>query len=60
MTREERHAILGPALIAHIDELVEAAPEPTPEVVEKLRRIMTRPAGEIPAAQPAAPASDAA
>lgn len=58
MTREERLAILGPEIVAHIHELVAEAPPPPPEVVEKLRRIMTRPGGEIPTSRPAA-ASDA-
>lgn len=56
MTREEHRAILGDEVLAHIDALVEAAPEPSPEVVEKLRRIMTRPAGAIPDPRPAAAA----
>ncbi|MGW2896831.1 hypothetical protein ACWDAO_19995 [Streptomyces sp. NPDC001212] len=53
MTREERRAILGDETITHIHELVAAAPEPTDELVEELRRIMTNPAGEIPAPRPA-------
>ncbi|MFF7142338.1 hypothetical protein ACFZB5_13955 [Streptomyces nodosus] len=53
MTSEERLAILGPATIAQIRARVEEAPEPTDEVVERLRRILTRPAGEIPVPQPA-------
>ncbi|MFG2473551.1 hypothetical protein [Streptomyces fagopyri] len=61
MTREERRRILGAEIIAHIHELVAEAPEPPAEVVEKLRRIMTRPGGEIPAPRSAvgldAPAS---
>jgi hypothetical protein len=32
---------------------VKEAPEPTEEVVEALRRILTNPAGEIPAPRPA-------
>ncbi|GGR70765.1 MULTISPECIES: hypothetical protein [Streptomyces] len=43
MTREERRALLGDDVIAHIHERVAEAPEPSDEVVEKLRRIMTRP-----------------
>lgn len=54
---QERRAILGDDVLAHIDNLVEAAPEPSPEVVEKLRRIMTRPAGAIPEPRPAADAA---
>ncbi|WP_405671447.1 hypothetical protein [Streptomyces sp. NBC_01530] len=57
MTREERRAILGDEILAHIDALVAAAPEPSPEVVEHLRRIMTRPAGAIPEPRPAADAA---
>lgn len=55
MTREERHAILGADVIAHIDALVDAAPEPTPEVVERLRRIFTNPLGLVhaPSERPA-------
>ncbi|MER5467201.1 hypothetical protein [Streptomyces sp. NPDC002685] len=53
MTREERLAILGPATVAAIKARVALAPEPPDEVVEHLRRIMTRPAGEIPASRPA-------
>ncbi|MFI0268622.1 hypothetical protein [Streptomyces luteogriseus] len=57
MTAAERRALLGDDVIAHIHECVAAAPEPTPEVVESLRRILTHPAGCI--AEPA-PAADAA
>jgi len=55
MTRAERRAILGAEVIAHIDSLVDAAPEPTPEVVETLRRIFTNPLGPkcVPSEQPA-------
>jgi hypothetical protein len=63
MTREERLAILGPATVAAIRARVALAPEPTDELVEALRRIMTNPAGEIPAPRPAVdvrPAADAA
>lgn len=52
MTREERHALLGPDVLAEIRERVAEAPEPSDEVVEKLRRIMTRPAGLVPVAAP--------
>jgi len=57
MTREERLKILGPDTVAAIRERVALAPEPTDELVEKLRRIMTRPAGAIPEARPAADAA---
>jgi len=62
MTREERLAILGPATVAQIHARVKEAPEPTDELVEELRRIMTHPAGEIPAppAEDVRPAADAA
>jgi hypothetical protein len=63
MTREERLAILGPETVAKIRARVALAPEPTDELVDELRRIMTNPAGEIPAPRPAVsaePAADAA
>ncbi|MEU9264564.1 hypothetical protein AB0E04_03795 [Streptomyces sp. NPDC048251] len=52
MTREERLAILGPATVAQIHARVKEAPEPSDELVEELRRIMTNPAGVIPAPRP--------
>jgi hypothetical protein len=57
MTREERLKILGPDTVAAIKARVALAPEPTDELVEELRRIMTHPAGEIPAAAPSADAA---
>jgi hypothetical protein len=48
MTDEERLAILGPEVIASIHARVKEAPEPSDELVERLRRIMTRPGGVIP------------
>jgi len=62
MTREERLAILGPETVAKIRARVALAPEPTDELVERLRRIMTNPGGEIPAPRPTdiAPAAEAA
>ncbi len=66
MTREERLDLLGDDVIAQIRERVKAAPEPSDELVEELRRILTRPAGPVPQARTAAPepgfrpASDAA
>lgn len=39
MTREERRALLGDAVIAQIHERVAAAPEASPELIDKLRRI---------------------
>lgn len=63
MTRDERLALLGPEIVAHIHQCVDAAPDPSPELVDDLRRIMTHPAGSAPAPAPAAsvrPAADAA
>jgi hypothetical protein len=63
MTREERLAILGPKTVAAIKARVALAPEPTDELVDELRRIMTNPGGRIPAPRPAdivRPAADAA
>ncbi|MEU5633517.1 hypothetical protein ACH47C_26855 [Streptomyces rishiriensis] len=54
MTRAERLAILGPDVVAQIHARVKEAPEPSDELVEKLRRIMTNPAGGIPALRPEA------
>lgn len=48
MTPAERRRLLGDDFIAHIHELVAAAPPPTPEVIAELRRIFTQPAGDIP------------
>lgn len=53
MTREERLAILGPDTVARIHARVALAPEPSDELVEELRRIMTNPAGEAPETEPA-------
>lgn len=63
MTREERHALLGPDILAEIRERVAQAPEPSDEVVEKLRRIMTRPTNLVPqdaSLRDTPPAADAA
>ncbi len=57
MTREERRALLGDEVIAHIHQLVDAAPEPSPDVVEKLRRIITRPGSAQRTQRPAADAA---
>jgi hypothetical protein len=59
MTREERRALLGDEAIAEIRRLVDAAPDPTPELVEELRLIMTRPGGTVPTTRPAPPAAAA-
>jgi hypothetical protein len=52
MTREERLAILGPETVAKIRARVARAPEPSDELVEELRRIMTNPGGDIPQSRP--------
>lgn len=57
MTREERLAILGADTVAKIRARVQEAPEPSDELVEELRRIMTRPAGPVPQRTPAADAA---
>ncbi|MEI5100368.1 hypothetical protein RB200_19800 [Streptomyces sp. PmtG] len=57
MTPAERRALLGDAVIAHIRDLVKAAPEPTPDVVDALRRIFTNPAGSADTGSPAADAA---
>ncbi|WP_138964572.1 hypothetical protein [Streptomyces sp. YIM 121038] len=48
MSPEERRRFLGDDVIAHIHAVVDAAPEPSPEVVAALRRIFANPAGEVP------------
>ncbi|MGW3846879.1 hypothetical protein [Streptomyces fagopyri] len=48
MNRAERLAILGPKTVAAIKARVALAPEPTDELVKRLRRIITNPAGEMP------------
>ncbi|MYS15073.1 hypothetical protein [Streptomyces sp. SID4982] len=50
MTREQRLAILGSDAVAAIHARVAEAPEPSDDVVDALRRIMTNPGGPIPAA----------
>lgn len=45
MTREERLRILGPAVVAEIHRQVDAAPPPPPELIARLRLILTQPAG---------------
>ncbi|MEH0627888.1 hypothetical protein [Streptomyces stelliscabiei] len=52
MTPEQRRAILGDEIIEHINAVVDAAPDPTPEVVEALRRIFPRPLGAVPVPAP--------
>ncbi|MFF8409036.1 hypothetical protein [Streptomyces omiyaensis] len=57
--RERNRQLLGPAVLAHIKAEVAAAPPPSPELIEELRRIFTQPGGEVPSAAPA-PAARAA
>jgi hypothetical protein len=57
MTAAERRALLGDEVISHIHECVAAAPEPEPEVIDYLRRILTRPANRTPQSRPAADAA---
>lgn len=51
--REQYRQLLGDRVMEHIRAEVAAAPPPGPELVTELRRVFTRPAGEIPAAAPA-------
>lgn len=44
MRAAERRRLLGDDCIADIHRQVAAAPPPTPELIEHLRRILTRPA----------------
>lgn len=53
MTDAERLAILGPDIVASIRARVKEAPEPSPEVVEKLRRIMAHPGRRTRPVRPA-------
>jgi hypothetical protein len=59
MTDEERRALLGDEIIAHIREVVDAAPEPDAETVDKLRRLLARPANRESAAHRPAEGSSA-
>lgn len=52
MNREERRRILGDEVIAAIRQRVAEAPDPSPELVEELRRIMTNPGGSVPRERP--------
>lgn len=45
MKAAERRRILGDAYIADLHRQVAEAPDPTPDVIDTLRRILTRPAG---------------
>lgn len=62
MTREQRRALLGDAVIAHIHNLVEATPEPGPELISRLRLILAPAAARLQArkASETAAAADAA
>ncbi|MFC8267754.1 hypothetical protein ACFUIZ_18785 [Streptomyces cinereoruber] len=53
--RERHRQLLGDDVIEHIRAVVAAAPPPSPELIDQLRRVFSRPAGEIPA--PAAQAA---
>lgn len=44
MKAAERRRLLGDDVIADIHRQVAEAPEPTPELIDHLRRILTRPA----------------
>lgn len=57
MTGPERRALLGGEVIAHIREETAAAPAPSAALVERLRLILTRPAGRPRADQLARPAA---
>jgi hypothetical protein len=57
MTPEQRRQILGDDVIAQIQERVDAAPVPSPEVIDKIRPILTRPAGRRVKVRPAANAA---
>jgi hypothetical protein len=49
MTAAERRRLLGERVIEHIHEQVAAAPEPGPDVIADLRRILTNPAQAVTA-----------
>lgn len=51
MNAAERRRILGDHVIEHIRQQVADAPAPSPEVIDVLRRIFTRPAA-APTAEP--------
>lgn len=60
MTREQRRALLGDTVIEHIHELVEAAPEPGPELISRLRLILAPAAARLQARRAAAAPTAAA
>lgn len=39
MTREERHRLLGPAMLAEIDRHQASLPDPPQDLIDDLRRI---------------------
>lgn len=49
MTREQRRALLGDEVIERIHEEVEAAPEPGPELISRLRLILAPAAARLQA-----------
>ena len=53
MKREECLRILGAETAAKIRARVAQAPDPSDELVEEIRRIVTNPAGEVPGRVPA-------
>lgn len=52
-SREQRAALLGADVIEQIRDRVDLAPAPGPDVIDDLRRILTRPANREPAPVPA-------
>lgn len=53
MTRAERLALLGPAVVEHVRREAEAAPPMPPELIAALRPILTNPARRTPPADTA-------
>lgn len=45
---KQRRELLGGDVIAHIEAGAEAAPPPSADVIESLRRILTQPLGVAP------------
>ncbi|MFF8868025.1 hypothetical protein ACF08B_38990 [Streptomyces sp. NPDC015139] len=58
MNREERRAILGDDVIERIHRRVAAAPEPSDELVQQLRRIMTAHCRPLPTPTPELPGEE--
>jgi hypothetical protein len=46
MTGPERRALLGDEVITHIHEEAALAPAPPSDLIERLRLVLTRPAGQ--------------